>query len=249
MQAPPAGGAQHFTAGQWEKLRGFADLLAEQGEIRGLLGPRELARLWDRHILNSLAILPDMPQISDTVSAIDGADSDMGDERRAVTNNSAAMRDSRIPTRNIFSVADIGSGAGFPGIVLAIMRTDLPVTLIETMERRASWLREVADTLALPNVEVVRERAENLAGKRSFDVVSARAVAPLRKLIPWAMPLVKPGGSLLALKGARAEQEIAEAQRLFRKYKLQWVDIRERSVWGTDEATRVVVAHKAGGRE
>jgi 16S rRNA (guanine527-N7)-methyltransferase len=109
-------------------------------------------------------------------------------------------------------VVDLGSGAGLPGLVLALARPDLSVTLLEPLLRRATFLTEVVDQLALDRVEVVRARAENLAGSRSFDVVTARAVAPLGRLVSWSMPLCRAGGELVAMKGSNAAEELAAAE-------------------------------------
>ncbi|WP_290515964.1 16S rRNA (guanine(527)-N(7))-methyltransferase RsmG [Aeromicrobium sp.] len=146
----------------------FASILASDGVTRGLIGPREVPRLWDRHILNSAVVEPRVPQGS--------------------------------------TVADVGSGAGLPGLVWAIARPDLDVTLIEPLLRRTVFLDEVIETLGLDNVTVVRARAEDVHDV--FDVVTARAVAPLDKLGRWCMPLVRPGGVLLALKGRAAQDEL-----------------------------------------
>ncbi|SES48237.1 16S rRNA (guanine(527)-N(7))-methyltransferase RsmG [Actinokineospora terrae] len=151
----------------------FARLLTEHGVERGLIGPREVDRLWDRHLLNSAVIQEVIPQ---------GA-----------------------------TVVDIGSGAGLPGVPLAIARPDLRVTLVEPMARRVAWLDEVVETLALSSVTVLRGRAEE-PGIRSrvsgAEVVTARAVAPLAKLAGWCLPLLRQGGLLVALKGASAAEEV-----------------------------------------
>lgn len=152
----------------------YAEALAEQGVLRGLLGPREVPRLWERHILNSAAVAPFLP----------GAG----------------------------IVVDLGSGAGLPGVVVACMRPDLHVVLVEPMQRRCAWLEEVADTMGLQNVEVRRARAEELVGVLQADAVTARAVAPMDRLAGWALPLCRVGGELLALKGGRAQAELDEAQ-------------------------------------
>ena len=154
----------------FHQLVAFAALLAREGETRGLIGPREIPRLWSRHIVNSLAINDFVPE---------GA-----------------------------TVADIGSGAGFPGVVLAITRPDVTVALIDSMERRTEWLEHVRVSLGLKNVVVVTNRAESLRGHRRFDVVTARAVAPMDRLVRWALPLVRSGGRLVALKGQRALEEL-----------------------------------------
>jgi 16S rRNA (guanine527-N7)-methyltransferase len=109
-------------------------------------------------------------------------------------------------------VVDIGSGAGLPGVVLALARPDLAVTLLEPLLRRATFLTEVVDDLGLDRVEVVRARAEDIAGSRSFDVATARAVAPLDRLVSWAIPLCRQGGELVAMKGSNAAEELAAAQ-------------------------------------
>lgn len=183
-------------------------MLVAEGELRGLIGPRELPRLWTRHLLNSSAVARFVP---------DGV-----------------------------RFADVGSGAGFPGVVVAIMRPDLDVTLIEPMERRTDWLEHVADSLSLDNVSVVRARAEELHGAQEFDVVSARAVAALKKLVPWVAPLIGGGGSLVALKGERAAFEVEDAAKVLRKHKLADTQVHDVLVEGTEELTRVVTARRAG---
>jgi 16S rRNA (guanine527-N7)-methyltransferase len=148
----------------------YAALLADDGVVRGLIGPREAPRLWERHLLNC-AVLAELID--------EGAD-----------------------------VADIGSGAGLPGLVLAVVRPDLRLTLVEPLLRRATFLQDAVDRLGLDNVEVVRARAEELHGKREFSVVTSRAVAPLDRLLDWSMPLVRQGGCLLAMNGSSAAEEI-----------------------------------------
>lgn len=151
----------------------YAELLATDGTLRGLIGPREVGRLWERHLFNSAAMAEVLP------------------------------RDA--------TVADIGSGAGLPGLVLAIARPDLRITLVEPLLRRTTFLSEVVEELGLDNVEVVRGRAEALHGQRRFDVVTSRAVAPLPRLLEWSMPLVAPHGALVAMKGSSVDQEIEDA--------------------------------------
>lgn len=192
----------------WPKVEQFAALLVAEGELRGLIGPRELPRLWTRHLLNSSAVAPFVPE---------------------------GVR-----------FADVGSGAGFPGVVVAIMRPDLDVYLIEPMERRTTWLEDVTRELSLANVTVVRARAEELHGAASYDVVSARAVAALKKLVPWVAPLIAPGGRLVALKGERAALEVTEAEKVLRKHKLRDTSVQEVVVPGTDEPTRIVTAERVG---
>ncbi|MDO5025214.1 MAG: 16S rRNA (guanine(527)-N(7))-methyltransferase RsmG [Trueperella sp.] len=202
---PPAGGAEHFGELPWQQLRKYAQLLMQEGELRGLVGPRELTRLWDRHILNSTAVSGFLPTAG--------------------------------------KVADIGSGAGFPGVVLAILHPELEFWLVEAMERRTDWLELCQQELQLSNVRVVRARAEDLVGETTFTAVTARAVAALKKLIPLTLPLIESGGSLLAMKGARAEQEISEAVTQLRKFKVDWADVYDVPIWGA-ESTRIVELRK-----
>ena len=152
----------------------YADLLATEGVVRGLIGPREAPRLWDRHLLNCAVLGEAVPQDA--------------------------------------TVCDIGSGAGLPGLVLAIARPDLQVTLVEPLLRRTTFLEEVVSALSLPHVEVVRGRADALHGVRTFDVVTSRAVAPLERLLQWSMPLVSPDGALVAMKGSNVAEEIDSAR-------------------------------------
>jgi 16S rRNA (guanine527-N7)-methyltransferase len=152
----------------------YAELLATEGVLRGLIGPREAPRLWDRHLLNC-AVLEQL-------------------------------------VRQRAALADVGSGAGLPGLVLAIARPDLTVTLVEPLLRRTRFLEEAIVVLGLEGqVEVLRGRAEDFGGDRTFDVVTARAVAPLDRLARWCLPLVAPGGELLAMKGASASAEAQSA--------------------------------------
>ena len=142
-------------------------------------------------------------------------------------------------------VGDVGSGAGLPGIVLAIARPDVMMTLIEPMERRTKWLRAEVERMGLENVEVLRARAEELPGSgrlRPLDQVTARAVSALRTLIPLAAPLVRSGGELLLMKGARVDDELVDAQKVIRKHRLQDVKVIELGAAEGLEATRVVRA-------
>jgi 16S rRNA (guanine527-N7)-methyltransferase len=152
--------------------RRFAEHLVTSGVERGLLGPREAPRVWDRHVLNCAVVAELMP---------DGA-----------------------------RVVDIGSGAGLPGIPLALARPDLRIVLVEPLARRVEWLREVVADLELA-VEVERGRAEDVVVRRRWegaDVVTARAVAPLARLAGWSLPLLRTGGRLFAVKGSSAAAEI-----------------------------------------
>ncbi|WP_030163265.1 16S rRNA (guanine(527)-N(7))-methyltransferase RsmG [Spirillospora albida] len=158
----------------------YAAFLAGAGVERGLIGPREADRLWERHLLNCAVVSEAVP---------------------------AAAR-----------VVDIGSGAGLPGIVLAIVRPDLEVTLIEPLLRRTTFLDECVAMLGLGNVTVRRARAEDVADEFAVDVVTARAVAPLERLAGWALPLLRSGGELLALKGERAAGELDEARPVLERF-------------------------------
>ena len=183
LPAPPPLAAAVF-GDRLEVAARYASWLAGAGVERGLLGPRETARLWDRHLLNC---------------AVVGA---------------------LIPAGAV--VVDIGSGAGLPGVPLAIARPDLTVVLVESMLRRTTFLSEVVDDLGLAGVSVHRARAEDLAApsprqtaraelSQLADVVTARAVAPIDKLARWALPLAKPEGVVLALKGSGAAEEVSSA--------------------------------------
>lgn len=139
------------------------------------------------------------------------------------------------------SVADIGSGAGLPGIVLAIARPDVQWTLVEPMERRVTWLNEQIDALDLTNATVLRARAEDVPAAR-FDMVTARAVSALRTLIPITAPLVRDGGELTLLKGMNAANEIDAAQKQIRKFRLSEVRVEVLGEGVLPETTRVVRA-------
>lgn len=139
-------------------------------------------------------------------------------------------------------VGDVGSGAGLPGLVLAIARPDVRFVLIEPMERRVAWLREQTAELALDNVEVLRARAEEIRGGERLDQVTARAVSALRKLIPLTVPLLRTGGELVLMKGAGAAAEIEAAAKEIRKYHLRTVEVIMLGDGVLDEATRVIRA-------
>jgi 16S rRNA (guanine527-N7)-methyltransferase len=164
------------------QARQYFDLLVRDGDLLGLIGPRELPKLWSRHILNS-AVVADL------------------------------VEDSQV-------VADVGSGAGFPGIPMAILRPKVKFVLIEPMERRANWLADVVvPTLGLENVKVLRGRAEE-APLRNYDVTTARAVSALPKLLKMLVPLTAAGGQVLAMKGSKAQDEIEESKSLAKKLKI-----------------------------
>ena len=139
-------------------------------------------------------------------------------------------------------VGDIGSGAGLPGLVLAIARPDAHFVLVEPMERRSNWLiRQVAE-LALGNVTVVRARAEDAKQTPAFDQVTARAVSAFSKLIPMCSPLVRPGGELILMKGANAGIEVDAAEKAIRKFRLSDVEVIELGIDFLSETTRVIRA-------
>lgn len=145
------------------------------------------------------------------------------------------------------SVADIGTGGGMPGLVLAIVRPDAHFRLIEPMERRCIWLNEQIDRLGLTNVEVKRGLAEEFHDAFEVDQVTARAVTALRKLVPLAAPLVRDGGELLLLKGVSVEQEIAAAEKQIRKFRLSNIAVDELGVGQLAETTRVFRASVRAG--
>ena len=140
------------------------------------------------------------------------------------------------------AVADVGSGAGLPGLILAMIRPDIDVTLIEPLERRTRWLDEQVAALALPNVTVFTGRAEEFAPRRAFDVVTARAVKALKGLIPLLTPLVVSGGQLALLKGQRLENEIVEAASVFVRHNITAAESRVLGEGTVDEPTRLFTA-------
>ncbi len=176
LPEPPPVAAEVFGPAL-DGARRYGELLATAGVERGLIGPREVIRLWDRHLLNS-AVVDELVQ--------PGAE-----------------------------LVDVGSGAGLPGIPLALARPDLRVVLLEPMLRRCVFLEEAVSELGLASrVTVLRGRAPDAATVmgRGFDVAVARALAPLDRLTTMVVPLIRPGGVLLALRGARATEELAEAR-------------------------------------
>ncbi|WP_022902701.1 16S rRNA (guanine(527)-N(7))-methyltransferase RsmG [Curtobacterium sp. B8] len=136
-------------------------------------------------------------------------------------------------------VADVGSGAGLPGLVLAIARPDVHFTLIEPMERRVDWLTSEVERLGLDNVAVVRARAEDVADEITVDQVTARAVSALSKLIPLTVPLVRSGGQLVLMKGARVEDEVEKARKVILRKRLSDVEVLELGDGVVEETTRV----------
>ena len=150
--------------------------------------------------------------------------------------NSAVIAGAFVPGSR---VADIGSGAGLPGIVLAIARPDVSWVLVEPMERRVAWLNEQVNLLGLGNVDVVRARAEDIAGSKEFDAVTARAVSALRTLVPLTAPLVRAGGELILIKGASVESEMSAAAKQLRKFRLQDVRVETFGEGLLDQPTTV----------
>lgn len=193
-----------------EGLRAYALLLAGDGVVRGLIGPRETARLWSRHVANCAVLEELVPE---------GA-----------------------------SVADVGSGAGLPGLPLALVRPDVQVVLVEPLLRRATFLTEAVDSLGLAGrVQVLRGRAEDVA--LSVDVVTARAVAPLDRLAGWTLPHARVGGVLLALKGEGAADEVVASQQALEKLGGGNPEVLVCGIGIVDPPTTVVrVVRKTAGR-
>jgi 16S rRNA (guanine527-N7)-methyltransferase len=188
----------------------YADLLASDGVVRGLIGPREVTRLWSRHLAN------------------------------------CAVLEELVAHGTI--VADVGSGAGLPGLPLALVRPDLRVVLVEPLLRRATFLGEAVTALGLDErVEVVRGRAEEQA--LAVDVVTARAVAPLDKLAGWTLPLARVGGTLLALKGEGAADEVAASARALERLGGGQIEVLTCGAGVVDAPTTVVkVVRLTAGR-
>ncbi len=178
--APPApAGATQVFGDRLALAERFTAILTASGVSHGLIGPREVPRLWERHVLNCAVIHPAIP-----VGAM---------------------------------VIDVGSGAGLPGLALAIARPDLDLHLVEPMLRRTNWLSMAVADLGLNNVCVHRGRAEEFWGILNAPVVTARAVAPLGELATWCLPLLQPGGSRLAIRGARVLAELAADRAVLRR--------------------------------
>jgi 16S rRNA (guanine527-N7)-methyltransferase len=186
VPAPPASAAQVFGPALPLATR-FAALLATDGVERGLLGPREVPRLWERHLMNCAAVAELLPAEAEVV--------------------------------------DVGSGAGLPGLVFAMLRPSLRMILLEPMLRRTVFLEECIAALELPNVTVRRGRAEDLAGAIQADIATSRAVAPLDRLIPLSAGVTRPGGTILAIKGQDAEAELKQARPVLRQLGVQSADV------------------------
>jgi 16S rRNA (guanine527-N7)-methyltransferase len=193
--------------------RHYAELLATDGVTRGLIGPRETGRLWDRHLLNCAVLAELLPEHGRLV--------------------------------------DIGSGAGLPGIVLAMLRPSVDVTLLEPLLRRSVFLEECIAELGLANAVVLRARAEDkAAGQLRADIATARAVAPLGRLAGWAAGLLRPGGQLLAIKGQSAEAELAAAGPVLARLGVQSAEVLQAGHGRVVSATTVVRVVMGGhGRE
>lgn len=187
----------------------YAAFLAKDGVERGLIGPREADRLWERHLINCAVVSSAIPQDA--------------------------------------QVVDIGSGAGLPGVVLAIVRPDLRITLLEPLLRRTTFLTECVELLGLENVEVRRARAEDVTEEFAVDVATARAVAPLERLARWALPLLRPGGELLALKGERAAGELEEAGPVLKRFGVRSTELLQVGRGMVDPPTTLV--RVVAGRE
>lgn len=200
LEAEPAFAAEVF-GNAIEKARAYVQHLATTGVEWGLIGPRELPRLWTRHVLNC-AVVAEL----------------LGDDD---------------------VVGDIGSGAGLPGIPLALARPHTRFVLVEPMERRVEWLTRVVDDLGLENVRIVRARVEDLEDEEIFTVATARAVKSLQVLIEWVTPVLGPGGRLLALKGASVQDEIVKAKRAIKRFKLTQPVVHELGGTALEVPTRV----------
>ncbi len=212
LPAPPEVAGEIFGERLSDAVR-YAELLANVAVERGLIGPREVPRLWERHLLNCAVLSEVVPE--------------------SVT------------------VCDVGSGAGLPGIPLALVRPDLRITLLEPLLRRTNFLREVVELLGLERVTVVRGRAEEVLGSlEPVHVVTARAVAPLDRLAGWGVPLLRPYGQMLAIKGDTAEEELRGARAALGKLGVVATSVTRAGVGLLDAPSTVVrveVGESPGG--
>jgi 16S rRNA (guanine527-N7)-methyltransferase len=213
-ELPPAPEqAREVFGDRFEDAVRYAELLADAGVQRGLIGPREVPRLWERHLLNCAVLSEVVP---------DGV-----------------------------TVCDVGSGAGLPGIPLALVREDIKITLLEPLLRRTNFLTEVVELLGLDHVTVVRGRAEEVMGTlQPVHVVTARAVAPLERLATWGIPLLRPYGEMLALKGDTAEEELKSAATVLSKLgavETSILQVGEGIVDPLSTVVRVEVGESPGG--
>lgn len=202
---PPTEGAHRFFGGRLPHAEVFAAVLADTGVSHGLIGPREVPILWDRHILNCAVIEDAFP---------DGA-----------------------------RLIDVGSGAGLPGVALAIARPDLELHLVEPMQRRTDWLEATVAEIGLDNVTVHRGRAEEFHGHLAAPYVTARAVARLDKLARWCFPLAEQDGQLVALKGRSAEDELAATTKALRKLGLVRAEVTSHGADVLETSTLTVTCH------
>jgi 16S rRNA (guanine527-N7)-methyltransferase len=209
---PPSAEAIAEFGDRLDQARRYAELLATDGVTRGLIGPRETSRLWDRHLVNCALVAELVPDAGELV--------------------------------------DIGSGAGLPGIVLAMLRPRLHVVLLEPLLRRSVFLDECVRALDLPNATVLRARAEDKAASRiRADVATARAVAPLDRLVGWAAGLLRPGGQLLAIKGQSAAAELEAAEPVLSRLGVRSAEVLQAGHGRVVSATtivRVVMGGPAG---
>lgn len=202
-----------------DKCKMFHVKLQKEGLLRGLVGPRDMSILWERHILNSAAVVPFIKE---------------------------AIKKSKKK-----SIADVGSGGGFPGIVIAACLPDCDVTLIEPMERRVLWLKECVELMGLDNVTIFHGRSDEIIEKikshdiSPFDVVTCRAVAPMTKLAGWTIPLLNTHGQLIALKGKSAQAEIEKAAKMIKKAKGVNPRVVDAPVANGLQSTTVLLVDKA----
>lgn len=202
--------AEQVFGDQFDQARRYRDLLATDGIERGLIGPREVDRLWSRHLLNSAAVADALPKDAEVI--------------------------------------DVGSGAGLPGIPVALARPDLGVTLLEPLLRRYNFLTMAVEELGLTDrVAVERGRAEDFEG--SFDAVVSRAVAPLDRLVDWCLPLLSPTGTLIALKGASAVKEAEAAQQVLEQQGLTVAVVPLRAHPATESTLSIWVRRMPGSRQ
>jgi 16S rRNA (guanine(527)-N(7))-methyltransferase RsmG len=213
---PPPPVAGEVFGSKLEQVQIYAQLLATVGVERGLIGPAETQRLWDRHLLNSAVVAELIPA---TAVKPAGTPRSVGQPTATVSTMPRwTYSEDEEPTGSgRLELADLGSGAGLPGLVLAILLADVRVVLVEPMARRTTFLGECVGELGLGNVEVRRARAEDLVGEIRADVVTARAVASLDRLAVLASGLARPGGLVLAIKGATAGAELERARPVLRR--------------------------------
>lgn len=210
-EIPPAPqGAYRLFGGRLAHAEAFTAILADTGVTHGLIGPREVPILWERHVLNC-AVIED-----------------------------SFTRDARI--------IDVGSGAGLPGVAVAIARPDLDVHLVEPMLRRTDWLTSTVNDLGLDNVTVHRGRAEEFHGKLAAPFVTARAVARLDKLARWCLPLTEAGGSMIAMKGRSAQDELDAATKVLRRLGVAHSRVSAHGDGLVEDVTLTVDCTKGAGR-